>query len=77
MHDTAGGVSRSSAVVVAYIMRTELMSLACALSYIRERHPAAAPNSGFIHQLMALEKRLGVADAQAPSFSDLSAAGNM
>jgi len=28
------------------------------------RHPAAAPNYAFIHQLMDLEKKLGVADRQ-------------
>lgn len=72
----AGGVSRSSAVVVAYIMRKERISLAAALSYVRERHPAAAPNSGFIHQLMEWEKRIGVNNAPLPSPHDLDAAGN-
>ncbi|KAJ1489118.1 protein-tyrosine phosphatase-like protein, partial [Baffinella frigidus] len=58
----AGGVSRSSALVAAFLMRANAWSLADSLSYIRERHPAAAPNYAFIHQLMDLEKTLGVED---------------
>lgn len=42
----AGGVSRSSAIVAAYLMRAKSMSLADALQLIRNCHPAAAPNSG-------------------------------
>jgi hypothetical protein len=44
----AGGVSRSSALVAAYLMRAESMSLADALQHIRTCHPAAAPNSGTV-----------------------------
>jgi hypothetical protein len=71
----AGGVSRSSALVVSFLMRSNGWSLSDSLAYIRQRHPAAAPNYAFIHQLMDLESTLGVEDRKVPSMSDLVATG--
>ena len=56
----AGGVSRSTSLVASYLMRKQRISLKAALELIRRVHPAAAPNSAFIHQLMELEKKLGL-----------------
>ena len=59
----SAGISRSSAVVVSYLMRKLSLSLSDSLSRVRDKHPAAAPNAGFIAQLMALETELGVGNA--------------
>mmetsp|Transcript_8517 Transcript_8517/g.24434 ORF Transcript_8517/g.24434 Transcript_8517/m.24434 type:complete len:324 (+) Transcript_8517:169-1140(+) len=45
------GVSRSTAVVIAYLMRSEKRSTDAALEALREAHPAAQPNDGFMEQL--------------------------
>eukprot|EP00743_Colponemidia_sp_Colp-15_P002062 GILK01002236.1.p1 GENE.GILK01002236.1~~GILK01002236.1.p1 ORF type:complete len:326 (+),score=56.94 GILK01002236.1:49-978(+) len=45
------GVSRSVAVVTAYIMRRENMDLESALTIVRSGHPNACPNDGFMQQL--------------------------
>ncbi|EKX37365.1 hypothetical protein GUITHDRAFT_116478 [Guillardia theta CCMP2712] len=66
----AGGVSRSTAIVASYIMRANHWSLSATLQAIRDKHPAAAPNCAFIHQLMLLEKSLGVTNPPAPSMPD-------
>ena len=54
----ASGVSRSVTMAIHYLMRTESMAFQAALDRIRAVHPAAAPNSGFLRQLQALEVRL-------------------
>ena len=66
----AGGVSRSTSLVASYLMRKQGISLKAALEHIRRVHPAAAPNSAFIHQLMELEKRLGLDSAQMLAFPE-------
>jgi len=71
----AGGVSRSSAIVAAYLMRSQMKSLRDVLLYIRQRHPAAVPNSGFIHQLVALEKRLGITGKEMDQADLVAATG--
>ena len=40
-------------------MRKQNITLKAALELIRAKHPAAAPNSAFIDQLITLEKHLG------------------
>ncbi len=59
----SAGISRSSAVVISYLMRKLCLPLSESLSRVRDKHPAAAPNSGFIAQLMALEQELGLVKA--------------
>lgn len=54
----AAGVSRSTAVVVAHLMRTEDLSLDAALTRIRQVRPQACPNDGFMRQL-ELFRRMG------------------
>ncbi|XP_021688953.1 dual specificity protein phosphatase 1 isoform X2 [Hevea brasiliensis] len=52
------GRSRSVTIVVAYLMKKHGMSVSQALEYVRNRRPQAAPNSGFISQLLDFEKSL-------------------
>ncbi|UZJ51242.1 hypothetical protein CBS101457_000562 [Exobasidium rhododendri] len=49
------GVSRSVAIVAAYLMRTRLMSLSDAIALIQSRRCQADPNPGFRHQLELFE----------------------
>lgn len=52
------GVSRSAAVVVAYLMRSHGWSYSAAFEFVRHKRPRARPNRGFVQQLMVLEKQL-------------------
>ncbi|TRY78194.1 hypothetical protein TCAL_06766 [Tigriopus californicus] len=51
------GVSRSAAIVAAFLMRTRHWTLDKALALIRRARPAIGPNDGFLRQL-ALYKRM-------------------
>jgi SAM-dependent methyltransferase len=53
------GVSRSSALVAAYLMSCRGMSLRDAMALIQRRRPGASPNRGFWRQLVAFERGLG------------------
>ena len=46
------GVSRSGAMVVAYIMKTRKLNLKKALNFVRKRRGQVFPNTGFLKQLM-------------------------
>lgn len=50
------GKSRSVAFVVAFLMRTQGMTLDQALAYVQEKRPIAKPNEGFMQQLRLYEK---------------------
>ena len=50
------GKSRSVACVVAFLMRTQGMTLELALAHIQEKRPVAKPNEGFMQQLRLYEK---------------------
>ncbi|CAH1788616.1 unnamed protein product [Owenia fusiformis] len=52
------GVSRSATIVIAYIMRTERMTLQEAHSKVAGVRPCIRPNAGFQHQLKTYEKLL-------------------
>lgn len=49
------GISRSVAIVLAYLMHMRKISVQDALNLIRSRRPIADPNSGFMHQLELYE----------------------
>lgn len=51
----ASGVSRSPAVLVAYLMWDRDVSLAQALAWTRTARPIVSPNEGFLEQLRGLE----------------------
>lgn len=45
------GVSRSAAVVMAYLIKKEGMTVNDAFSFLRSKRPAICPNPGFLIQL--------------------------
>ncbi|PWN90208.1 hypothetical protein FA10DRAFT_266696 [Acaromyces ingoldii] len=49
------GVSRSVAIVTAYLMKTRRLSLKEALALVQSRRSQAGPNAGFMHQLELYE----------------------
>lgn len=53
------GLSRTSAIVIAYLMKEKAWSLREAYDYFIARHPTARPNDGFIVQLLRYEQELG------------------
>ena len=54
------GVSRSSTILLAYIMKSQKMKLDKALELIKSKREKACPNIGFIQQLKEYEKELGI-----------------
>ena len=51
------GISRSSSVCAAYLMKTQGMRLAQAVEYMRSRRGVVQPNAGFLAQLQSYEER--------------------
>ncbi|CAB1111234.1 unnamed protein product [Ectocarpus sp. CCAP 1310/34] len=70
------GVSRSSTVVAAYLMRTRGLSKTTALTYLRSRRSIVNPHEGFLAQLdtfeakLTAEREVATADGQAIKFPD-------
>ena len=52
------GVSRSAAIIVAYLMYKLALTLDSAVLTVRKARGVIYPNPGFIHQLKAFEKKL-------------------
>lgn len=61
------GRSRSATLVLAYLMRSERMSLLDAFLHAKRRRPIVAPNIGFWTQLRKEELRLFHANSEEPS----------
>ncbi|KAJ1614589.1 dual specificity phosphatase [Cryptosporidium canis] len=55
------GVSRSSSLVIGYLMWKNQMSFSEASDYVRERRSTSSPNIGFTYQLLLFQKALGFA----------------
>jgi protein-tyrosine phosphatase len=53
-------VSRSSSIVVAYLMKKYQMKLESALTLTYSRRRVIRPNEGFLEQLVEYEKVIGV-----------------
>ena len=53
------GISRSTSIIIAYLMKHQKMNFNKALELIKEKRGKIQPNSGFILQLKAYEKELG------------------
>jgi len=53
-----GGKSRSAAVVIAHLMKTQKMDLRQAINHVREIRSVINPNKGFLNQLAIYEKKL-------------------
>jgi len=51
------GVSRSAAIVIAYLIRKRGMSFDSALAFVRQRRPCIKPNSGFVRCLREWERQ--------------------
>eukprot|EP00771_Trimastix_marina_P002302 gnl/Trimastix_PCT/3425.p1 GENE.gnl/Trimastix_PCT/3425~~gnl/Trimastix_PCT/3425.p1 ORF type:complete len:254 (+),score=45.81 gnl/Trimastix_PCT/3425:32-793(+) len=60
------GISRSSSLILAYLMSRQGMPLREAFDLVRSKRPFIHPNRGFFSQLIVLETRLH----GAPSFAD-------
>lgn len=52
------GISRSPSFVIAYLMKTQHMSLHDAYAMVKRARPKIGPNDSFIEQLIEYEKRL-------------------
>ncbi|KAL7920738.1 protein-tyrosine phosphatase-like protein [Trichoderma austrokoningii] len=62
----SAGISRSPAVVAAYLMEHHGMSLMSALGQIVRARPQASPNPGFLRELKELEVQLrGISSLEA------------
>ncbi|XP_008794227.2 dual specificity protein phosphatase 12-like [Phoenix dactylifera] len=62
------GVSRSAAVITAYLMRTEQRSLEDALESLRESCEFICPNDGFLDQLKLFEEMGFKVDTTSPIY---------
>ena len=60
----AMGVSRSAAVVCAYLMKTQTLSPEEALDMIRKSRPQCRPNDGFLVQLGVYDRMLKAASEE-------------
>lgn len=54
------GVSRSTTVVVAFLMKTKRWPYKKALNYVKQRRYIVDPNFGFVEQLRKFEESLGL-----------------
>lgn len=52
------GISRSTTIVISYIIRRYNMSFKNAFKYVANKHPFASPNIYFIGQLIKYQKQL-------------------
>lgn len=52
------GVSRSAAILIAYLMKSQNLSYDAAWTIVKEKRPNINPNIGFIFQLKNYEKQL-------------------
>lgn len=64
----AAGVSRSAAVVTAYLMQKEHLSAAAALKSLRRISPGVHPNDGFMEQLAIFESMGNKIDRDSSSY---------
>ncbi|CAK5020602.1 unnamed protein product [Meloidogyne enterolobii] len=54
------GVSRSTTIVIAYLMNYKHLTVNKALEHVRSQRPIARPNDGFMCQLKEYESELGL-----------------
>ena len=52
------GVSRSSTIVIAYIMKYSGLSMTSAFHYVKSKRTIVAPNFNFMGQLLEFEQQL-------------------
>ena len=56
----AAGISRSSAIVIAYLMKKKKWTVDEAYRFVKKRRSVICPNSGFVRQLRNYQKKLGI-----------------
>lgn len=54
----AAGISRSTTIVIAYLMRKESKGFEEVMNYVKERRTSANPNYGFVKQLLQFEEKI-------------------
>jgi len=54
----AAGVSRSSTLLIAYLMKVNKWTFREAYEHVKKRRPIVSPNAGFLRQLLEFEKQL-------------------
>jgi len=64
------GISRSSSVVIAFLMKVHKLSFEDALPRVKAQRPVIAPNYGFVKQLKIWEQFLVRSDVASISGSD-------
>ena len=52
------GISRSTTIILAYVMKTYNATLIEAFKFLRHRRPIVCPNAGFLRQLSDYENEL-------------------
>ena len=62
------GISRSSSVIIYFLMKFKKWSYDEALDYLRKRHPQAQPNTGFTHQLKSINNKKSSQDSEPTRF---------
>ncbi|KAJ6363531.1 hypothetical protein OIU78_003663 [Salix suchowensis] len=62
------GVSRSAAIITAYLMKTEQLSLEDALESLRQSCESVGPNDGFLEQLKMFEEMGFKVDHASPIY---------
>jgi len=66
------GVSRSAAIVIAYLIRKRGMSFDSAITFVRQRRPCIKPNSGFVRCLREWERQWSPHPACTPTVRSLN-----
>ena len=56
----AAGISRSSTIVIAYLMKKNNWSYDYAYKFVKKKRSVISPNNGFVKQLKTYQKKLGV-----------------
>ncbi|CAG8572855.1 5527_t:CDS:1 [Paraglomus occultum] len=64
------GVSRSASLVIAYVMKTNRMTLNQAYEFVKDRSPYISPNMSLVYQLVDFEKTLKLNNTAAPQPSE-------
>ena len=56
----AAGISRSSTIVIAYLMKKNRWSVDDAFNFVKTKRKIISPNAGFMNQLRIYQKDLGI-----------------
>jgi hypothetical protein len=62
------GISRSSTVVISFVMKEKQLRLQKAYEYVRKKRGIIQPNFGFIRQLISYEKELFLLEKEDEAF---------